>query len=432
MYRAQPLFLYVLLCTTFAPVVAAQDNIPWITDVSQARQLAQQHQRPVLLHFWSESCPPCRELEQRVFNQPELIRSLTANYIPVKINVTQQPRLADFYKIERIPTDVLVLPTGKEIFRTTSPSSANDYVAMLDQVRVQSGLAGGPSFHGMPTNVQLPALPSRDSGTDQELKPETYNSDPRAIAEQGRASEALASQLRPGVVQNEFALANGPATRQPADVAPRYGPPYLTADAAGAKPAGAADNAVPSMPPSLPPSQTWESTPPQTPLGGAPPISDLRPGNEAATSTPTNNGTSAKPSPTASPTASITLPPNLPPLAMDGYCPVSLVTVTKWVKGDPRWGVFHRGRTYLLASQADLQRFQADPDRYSPALSGYDPVRYAETRELVDGRREFGVFYANSYYLFADEAALVRFESQPQGYVQVVRQAMANTGTPQR
>jgi thioredoxin-related protein/YHS domain-containing protein len=432
MHRTQPFALYVFLCAALAPVVAAQDNIPWITDVSQARQLAQQHQRPVLLHFWSESCAPCRELEQRVFNQPELIRSLANNYIPVKVNVTQQPRLADFYKIERIPTDVLVLPTGKEIYRTPSPSSANDYVAMLDQVRVQSGLAGGPSFHGMPTNVQLPALPSRDSGTDQELKPEPYNTDPRGIAEQSRATEGPASQFRPGVVQNEFALANGPAQRQPADVAPRYGNPYLTAEASSAKPAGSADNAIPSMPPSLPPSQTWEGTPPQTPPAASPTAMEIPQGNQATATAPTAAPDNSAATKAAPPTATITLPPNLPPLALDGYCPVSLVTMTKWVKGDPRWGVFHRGRTYLLATQADLQRFQADPDRYSPALSGYDPVRYAETRQLVDGRREFGVFYANGYYLFADETALVRFESQPQGYVQAVRQAMANTGTPQR
>lgn len=117
----------------------------------------------------------------------------------------------------------------------------------------------------------------------------------------------------------------------------------------------------------------------------------------------------------------------MPPLAMDGYCPVTLVTMQKWTKGDIRWGAVHRGRTYLLASQADQQRFLADPDRYSPALSGYDPVRFAEARQLVDGRREFGVFFGGTYYLFADEAALVKFEGQPEGYVMVVRQAMANT-----
>jgi protein disulfide-isomerase len=119
---------------------------------------------------------------------------------------------------------------------------------------------------------------------------------------------------------------------------------------------------------------------------------------------------------------------------MDGFCPVSLVQQTRWVKGDERWGAYHRGRTYLMSSQADQQKFLADPDRFSPALSGYDPVRFAETRQLVNGKREYGVFFANTYYLFSDESALVKFESQPQGYVQVVRQAMANSGPipPQR
>jgi hypothetical protein len=52
---------------------------------------------------------------------------------------------------------------------------------------------------------------------------------------------------------------------------------------------------------------------------------------------------------------------------------------------------------------------------------------------LVEGKREHGLFLTNSYYLFADEASLSRFESQPHGYVNAVRQAMSNSRpAPQR
>jgi YHS domain-containing protein len=130
------------------------------------------------------------------------------------------------------------------------------------------------------------------------------------------------------------------------------------------------------------------------------------------------------------------LPPGVPPLALDGHCPVTLMNLGKWEKGDPRFGVVHRDRTYLFKSQIERDRFLAPAaaDRFAPVLSGLDPVRFAETGQAVDGRREHGVLFDGQIYLFADEDALVRFEQQPQRYVAVVRQAMANARNvpPQR
>ena len=60
-------------------------------------------------------------------------------------------------------------------------------------------------------------------------------------------------------------------------------------------------------------------------------------------------------------------------------------------------------------------------DKYSPALSGYDPVKYAEHGELVDGKRVHGVFFHNQVFLFADEAGLQQFWANPERYATIVR-----------
>ena len=113
------------------------------------------------------------------------------------------------------------------------------------------------------------------------------------------------------------------------------------------------------------------------------------------------------------------------PIALDGFCPIALDgDKPAWVKGDKRFGAVHRGRTYLFASAAAQQQFLADPDRYAPALSGYDPVRFVEEKKIVPGSRAFGWFYEDRYYLFADEAGLRRFEKSPELYHEVVQQAM--------
>jgi YHS domain-containing protein len=112
------------------------------------------------------------------------------------------------------------------------------------------------------------------------------------------------------------------------------------------------------------------------------------------------------------------------PLALKGHCPVTLCRQQRWQKGDPRWGAVHRGRTYLFAGPDEQRRFLADPDLYSPVLSGIDPVRLAETGDIVEGRRQHGVVYYEQIYLFDSEESLSKFWANPERYARRIRQAM--------
>ena len=73
-------------------------------------------------------------------------------------------------------------------------------------------------------------------------------------------------------------------------------------------------------------------------------------------------------------TGVVQLPDGSPPLGLDGNCPVQLSEHKKWVRGNPSFGAVHRGRTYLFVSAEDQQKFLANPDHYSPVVSGNDPV----------------------------------------------------------
>jgi protein disulfide-isomerase len=118
------------------------------------------------------------------------------------------------------------------------------------------------------------------------------------------------------------------------------------------------------------------------------------------------------------------LPPGAAPLGFDGFCPVSMRNHWKWVPGDPRWGIMHRGRTYWFASQEEQQQFWADPDRYSPALSGMDPVLAIDHQQQVPGKREHSIDYDGLFYMFSSEATLAQFTANPERYAVSVRQAM--------
>jgi YHS domain-containing protein len=115
-----------------------------------------------------------------------------------------------------------------------------------------------------------------------------------------------------------------------------------------------------------------------------------------------------------------------PPVSLDGYCPVTLVETKKWKKADPQYGAIHRGRTYLFASADQQKVFLANPDAFAPVLSGYDPVRFATTGQLIEGSRAHGLITPgdNRIFLFADEASLEQFKQSPRAYAEPAYQAM--------
>ena len=113
-----------------------------------------------------------------------------------------------------------------------------------------------------------------------------------------------------------------------------------------------------------------------------------------------------------------------PTKAMDGFCPVTLANQNTWQSGDPRWGAVHRGKIYLFAGQDQQREFLSDPDRFSPVLSGLDPVELTLNNRPVPGIREHGVFYRNQIYLFSSEQSLQQFWSAPEKYAGPIRQAM--------
>ena len=135
------------------------------------------------------------------------------------------------------------------------------------------------------------------------------------------------------------------------------------------------------------------------------------------------------PPPTLPPAQSITpaavaasAPPQTPdphgsmPLGLEGYCPVTLADRGTWVEGRAKWGVRHRGRTYLFAGPEQQQTFLASADRYAPALSGDDPVIAMESGRSEPGRRSYGVTYQSRMYLFASPETRAAFSADPGRY----------------
>jgi len=453
------MILCAVLIAVAAPVVA-QDKIPWITDLRQARDTAERQNRLVLLHFWGDGCLPCQQVERNVFNQPEFIRALTTGYVPVKINANQQPQLAEFYKIERVPTDVIVTPEGREVQRFQSLQDSNQYIAMLDGIRAQASVgAYVPVSPNSAPAVTRPQQETANASPYGGYAPAQTASSPYGQGGYGQSPSAQpaapTSSPTAGYSQNRYA---NPLTQETApqqqELAPRYANPYgqeaapssnTTGSRWGAKPTPGYDASNSSQAQHNVAPQTNQFAAPEADGGVAREGASLPWQQDRGASQPRvaqnqgsynppaqnysappaaqpgfNGGAPSQPSaPQAQPN------PTQPQISLEGYCPVTLVQNRVWTPGDKKWGAVHEGRVYLFAGPEQQQQFLASPHVYAPLMAGYDPVRFAETGQLVPGRREFGLYIdePGPIALFADEPALERFHANSSYYFNVIRQA---------
>ncbi|HEX4128733.1 MAG TPA: thioredoxin family protein [Pirellulales bacterium] len=343
--------------------------LEWQSDFAAAQKLAAQSNRLLLVHFGAPWCQPCMRLERQVFNQPGFGQGLETSFVPVKLNYDEQRELAHQLGVEAIPIDVIMTPQGQVIQRIQSPPTGDAYVATMQRIAEYAAVANHtPPAAAAATTVAAVAVGSVPTGAMEQQVPPQQAMLQQTMQQQPIPQQQIAAQQ----------VAAQQITGQPASpVGDRYA-------------SMAASPAVPAQP------------------AGPPPAAQAA----ASAAAPTHPASQAQ------------LPPNSPSLGLEGFCPVMLVEQRKWVAGDVLWGAIHHGRTYLFASAEAQQRFLANPERYSPVQSGYDPVLALDEGQSVSGDRRYGVFFADHIYLFRDEESLKRFSQNPNRYAAEIMQAM--------
>jgi protein disulfide-isomerase len=438
MRRRLPHYLFCVYVLLAVPAVAEQTSVQWQQDIEAAKATAKQTGRLVLVHFWAPSCAPCMALEQNVFNQPGLASALEAQFVPVKLNADENKATATGFGITRIPTDVILTPDGQVVAKLISPPTPAAYIGEISQAATQFATKSGQAYAKAAAAAPLPSQLNSAYATLQ-VAPNTMPATTAQANQPGTDRYAMAPTAGGFVAgTNSAPLSTAPGA-QPGALAPWNNPAQVPVPTTPAATLAPTSPAIGGTAPVLNPyTQAAHATAPSQglaataqPMNRAPIGSPAGPAFQTAAAVaqtsmqpPAQNvagATDAHPLSAPDPRA---LPPNSPPLGFDGYCPVSMRHHWKWVAGDPRYGVVHVGRTYWFAGPSEQQQFLADPHRYSPALSGMDPVMAVDHRQQVPGKREHSIDYDNLFYMFSSEATLQQFAASPERYSTSVRQAM--------
>ncbi len=123
-------FTATLLAVTLilATQATAAELSQWMSDFDAAQREAQRLDRPMLVHFYTDWCFPCRRMEQDVLSRATVTQVLESRMILVKLNAEQHQDIAQRFGVELFPTDVIVDPSGRRILSSTGYQEADKYV----------------------------------------------------------------------------------------------------------------------------------------------------------------------------------------------------------------------------------------------------------------------------------------------------------------
>jgi YHS domain-containing protein/thioredoxin-related protein len=345
----QPLPRVICLVICFAACLAASAQeavqIRWENDFGTAVVLAEKSQRLLYIHFYGNNCSPADQMATEVFTNRDVIAGINANFVPIRINASEQVDIAKKFNVEAIPADLVLKPNGQLVHKRQGGISAERFIQYLAflQNSVQTEKAAVPQVSAVPPP---PVAVSTDTALYDPFTQQTVPQPP--------VPQTSQSYVAPTV--------NPVRTAEPA-------------------------------PESFPPKSRIEYTKKE-------PVKEAVPA--------LNNDESAKPKMTVE-----------VPLALEGFCPVTLTVEERWVPGNPAFYTFFRGHIFRFASEESLNEFSNNPARYVPIAMGEDIVQMVDRNKRVIGNRKHGVYYEGRVYLFANQESLDAFAAKPQYYAEI-------------
>jgi thioredoxin-related protein len=131
------------------PPSASAGQSGWLTDFEQAKALAAEKNRPVLLNFTgSDWCPPCIQLKKDILSTDEFGKYAEEELVLLELDFprrTPQPEnlkrqneeLAGAFDVEGFPTLILLSPQGKELARNVGsmPGGPERFIQWAESAR---------------------------------------------------------------------------------------------------------------------------------------------------------------------------------------------------------------------------------------------------------------------------------------------------------
>jgi len=95
---------------------AAESGIKWVAPSPELEEQAVSENKTIILYIKQNGCPSCINMENNLFQEDCVVNAITKNYIPVKLNLSEEPDVITEeilnMGIDSTPTIMFIMPWG--------------------------------------------------------------------------------------------------------------------------------------------------------------------------------------------------------------------------------------------------------------------------------------------------------------------------------
>jgi thiol:disulfide interchange protein DsbD len=101
------------------------EEINWTSSFHEAIKESKTSTRPLLVDFYTDWCGWCKEMDRVTYRDPKVI-ALSEKFVCVKVNCDTEPDLSKKYKIQGLPTVIILDKEGSEVSRIVGYCNAEE------------------------------------------------------------------------------------------------------------------------------------------------------------------------------------------------------------------------------------------------------------------------------------------------------------------
>ncbi len=102
--------LLVIVAGLFMSPARAEEQILWASSLDEAWELAQEHDRPMLVFITRSGCSYCTKMKTNTFRDPQVAKEVNGNFVPVAITPATGQELIQKLQIRSYPTTLIISP----------------------------------------------------------------------------------------------------------------------------------------------------------------------------------------------------------------------------------------------------------------------------------------------------------------------------------